>query len=45
MPDGNNSGFYDGMSNVNQFRVLLNSQFKQKLPLLKDSTNFLIEKQ
>ncbi len=43
IPNGNYSGFYDGMSNVNQFRVLLNSQFEQKLPLLKDSTSFLSE--
>jgi hypothetical protein len=44
LPNGNYSGFYDGMSNVNQFRVILNSQFGQKLPLLKDSTSFLSEK-
>lgn len=43
IPNGNYSGFYDGMSNVNQFRVILNSQFGQKLPLLKDSTSFLGE--
>ena len=43
MPDGNYSGFYDGMSNVNQFRVILNSQFGQQLPILKDSTSFLRE--
>ena len=43
IPNGNYQGFYDGMSNVNQFRVLLNSQFGQKLPLLKDSTSFLSE--
>lgn len=40
-PDSNYSEFYDGITNVNQFRVILNSQFKQKLPLLKDSTVFL----
>ena len=43
MPDSNYAGFYDGMSNVNQMRVLLNSQFRQQLPLLKDSSSFLIE--
>jgi len=43
LPNGNYAGFYDGMSNVNQFRVILNSQFNQKLPLLKDSTSFLVE--
>jgi len=43
LPAGNYSGFYDGMSNVNQFRVILNAQFGQKLPLLKDSIIFLRE--
>lgn len=43
LPNKNYSGFYDGMSNVNQFRVLLNSQFGQRLPLLKDSSSFLKE--
>jgi Sulfatase len=43
LPTGNYSGFYDGMSNVNQFRVLLNTVFRQKLPLIKDSTSFLAE--
>jgi hypothetical protein len=37
-PDKNYTYYYEGMSNVNQFRVLLNQQFNQKLPLLKDST-------
>jgi hypothetical protein len=41
IPDGNYTGFYDGMLNVNQFRVILNSQFGQKLPLLKDYTSFI----
>jgi hypothetical protein len=41
-PDSNYSGFYPGMSNVNQFRVILNSQFKQHLPVLKDSTSYLL---
>lgn len=43
LPSGNYTGFYKGMSNVNQFRVILNTEFNQKLPLLKDSTSFLIE--
>ncbi len=42
-PNGNYAGFYDGMTNVNQFRVTLNSLFGQKLPLLKDSTSYLKE--
>jgi hypothetical protein len=33
----------DSLSNVNVFRVLLNTQFRQQLPLLKDSTFFLQE--
>ena len=43
LPAKNYSGFYDGMSNVNQFRVLLNTLFQQRLRLLKDSTSFLQE--
>jgi hypothetical protein len=42
-PNANYTGFYDGMSNVNQFRVTLNTVFGQKLPILKDSTSFLAE--
>lgn len=42
-PEGNYTSFYDGMTNVNQFRVILNSLFDQQLPLLKDSTSFLFE--
>ena len=33
----------DTLSNVNLFRVLLNQQFKQQLPMLKDSVSFLQE--
>ncbi len=43
LPDSNYAAFYPGMSNVNLFRALLNTQFKQHLPLLKDSTSFLTE--
>jgi hypothetical protein len=43
-PDHDYSKFYDHMSLVNQFRVILNSQFNQHLSLLKDSTSFLIDK-
>jgi len=42
-PDGNYSRFYKGMSNVNQFRVLFNTQFGQQWPMLKDSTSYLID--
>lgn len=43
VPDRNYTGFYDGQSNINEFRIILNSQFGQKLPLLKDSTSFVVE--
>ncbi len=38
IPNRNYAGFTDSMTNVNQFRVLFNTLFKQQLPLLKDST-------
>jgi hypothetical protein len=41
LPGENYSGFYDGMSSVNLFRVLFNQQFLQQMPLLKDSTVYL----
>ncbi|WP_315820698.1 sulfatase-like hydrolase/transferase [Paraflavitalea speifideaquila] len=37
LPDGNYAGWYDGMTNVNQFRVLFNTLFHQQMPMLKDS--------
>jgi hypothetical protein len=37
LPNGNYTGWYDGMTNVNQFRVLFNTLFHQRLSLLKDS--------
>jgi len=37
LPDKNYSMFYDGMSNVNEFRVLFNHLFNQKLSMEKDS--------
>jgi Sulfatase len=40
-PDGDYSRFYDGISNVNQFRLIFNQYFGQRLPLLKDSTTSL----
>jgi hypothetical protein len=42
-PDSNYTGFYKGMSLVNQFRIILNNRFKQKLPLLKDSLIFTVD--
>lgn len=41
LPDSNYTGFYKGISNVNQFRVILNSQFGQHLPILKDSSKMI----
>jgi len=38
LPDKNYSGFYNNMTNVNFFRVLLNTCFHQQIPLLPDST-------
>ena len=40
-PDGNYSRFYDGISNMNQFRLVFNQYFGQQLPMLKDSTTSL----
>jgi len=37
-PNKNYSRFYDTITNVNQFRVIFNTYFRQHLPLLKDST-------
>jgi hypothetical protein len=41
LPDKNYSLFYDSISNVNHFRIFFNTEFQQRLPLLKDSTIFL----
>lgn len=43
LPGRQYDGFYKGISAVNQFRIIFNNAFKQHLPLLKDSTSFLIE--
>lgn len=43
LPDKNYSSFYPGLSNVNLFRLIFNTQFRQQLPLLKDSTSFIID--
>jgi hypothetical protein len=42
-PDGNYDSYYPAITNVNAFRVLLNDQFRQQIPLLADSTNFLLD--
>jgi len=41
LPGGDTTGFYDSISGVNQFRVLLNKLFRVNMPLLPDSTLFL----
>jgi hypothetical protein len=43
LPNKNHPPLPDTLSSVNQFRILLNLQFGQQLPLLKDSTSFLQE--
>ena len=40
--DGNPDSLYDGISPVNTFRVVLNRYFCQELPLLRDSSIYLI---
>ena len=37
LPESKNDYWYDGMTNVNQFRILFNAVFGQNLALLKDS--------
>lgn len=41
LPRGNYQGFYDSVSNVNQFRILFNSLFHTQYPLLPDSSIYL----
>ena len=40
-PKQNYQGFYDSVSNVNQFRILFNSVFGTNYPMLKDSSIYL----
>ena len=42
--DGDYSQLYDGISPVNSFRVVLNKYFCQSLPMLRDSSVYLIDK-
>lgn len=37
LPEKNYQQWYDGMTNVNQFRAFFNTVFDQRLPMLKDS--------
>lgn len=41
LPSGNYRGFSDSLGGVNMLRVLLNTEFNQHLPLLKDSVTYL----
>lgn len=41
LPSKNYSGFNDTLTGVNLFRTLLNTDFGQRLPYLKDSTSYL----
>jgi hypothetical protein len=41
IPDGDYKAFTDSSSTVNQFRKILNTMFKQNLPLLPDSSVYL----
>jgi hypothetical protein len=43
LPPQYGSVFYDSITGVNQFRVLFNSVFKQQIPLLKDSTVYMLD--
>lgn len=41
LPSGKYVSFNDSLTAVNFFRILLNTQFQQQFPLLKDSTSYL----
>ncbi len=41
LPSKNYSGFNDSLTAVNLFRTILNTDFGQRLPYLKDSTSYL----
>lgn len=43
LPDRQYQSFPDRLTNVNFFRVLLNRQFRQQLPMLRDTTYFVVE--
>lgn len=40
-PDRNYDMLYNGMSNVNSFRIIFNKYFSQQLPLLHDSSSYI----
>jgi phosphoglycerol transferase MdoB-like AlkP superfamily enzyme len=41
LPSKNYTGFSDSLSGINFFRTILNTNFGQHLPYLKDSTSYL----
>jgi hypothetical protein len=41
LPSGNYAAFNDSITGVNLFRAILNTQYGQQLPFLKDSTSYL----
>ena len=41
LPNKNYQPFYNGLSNVNLFRIFFNTEFRKKLPLLVDSTHYI----
>ncbi len=41
LPSKNYNGFNDSLTGVNLFRAVLNAQYEQHLPFLKDSTSYL----
>lgn len=41
LPSRNYTGFTDSLTGVNLFRTILNTQFRQQLPMLQDSTIYL----
>jgi hypothetical protein len=44
-PDRDYHLFYDSITNVNMFRMTFDKLFKQNIPLLKDTSIFLYDKQ
>lgn len=43
LPSANYTGLHDSLSSVNIFRTILNTEFRQQLPYLKDSSSYLID--
>ena len=43
LPSANYARLHDSLSSVNIFRTILNTEFRQQLPYLKDSSSYLID--